>query len=102
MTLPNGVKAADSYGAVSELTGLTYKLGTTTLGAYSYSYDGARRRLTQSVSFSNTTQPAAVASAFNRRQSATIGTTTTSYLYDGVNPVPILDRDCAGEERGGA
>jgi YD repeat-containing protein len=43
LTLPNGIVGTYSYDAASELTGLTYKEGSTTVGALTYGYDAAGR-----------------------------------------------------------
>ena len=63
LTLPNGVQVAYSYDPASQLTGLTYTLGTTTLGNLTYSYDGTGRRTSVGGSFARTGLPLAVASA---------------------------------------
>jgi len=39
LTLPNDVKMAYSFDAASQLTGIAYTQGSTTLGALSYAYD---------------------------------------------------------------
>ena len=63
LTLANGVTATYSYDAASELTGLTYKLGTTVLGNLTYSYDADGRRTSIGGSYARTGLPQAVASA---------------------------------------
>jgi RHS repeat-associated protein len=63
MTLPNGVATTYSYDTASELTGLTYKLGSTTLGALTYGYDARGQRTAVGGSYARTGLPLAVSSA---------------------------------------
>ena len=51
LTLPNGVVISYGYDDGSELTGLTYTLGTTTLGNLMYSYDSDGRRISMGGSY---------------------------------------------------
>jgi RHS repeat-associated protein len=82
LTLPNGVTVESAYDAASQLTGLTYKLGSNTLGNLTYTYDEAGNRLTTGGSWARTGLPAAVASATYdaANQIATWG--STSFTYD--------------------
>src|SRR5207249_2162765 len=45
LTLPNGVTVNYSFDVGSQLTGLTYTLGTNTLGNLTYTYDADSRRV---------------------------------------------------------
>ena len=47
LALPNGVTAEYGYDAASQLTSLTYKLGATTLGNITYTYDLSGNRTSQ-------------------------------------------------------
>lgn len=62
-TLPNGVAMNYSYDAASELTGITYTLGSSTLGTLSYAYDAAGRRIGVGGSYARTGLPQAASSA---------------------------------------
>jgi RHS repeat-associated protein len=145
LTLPNGIEVTYDYDDASQLTGLTYTLGTTTLGTLTYSYDLAGNRTAVGGTWARTNLPAALASAtyddanqiatwgatsftyddngnltsdgvrtytwdvrnqlasltgpvngsfaydgVGRRRSKTIGSTTTGFLYDRLNPVQEL------------
>ncbi len=46
LTLPNGIVGSYTYDSASQLTGITYTNGTTTVGNLTYSYDSAARRTT--------------------------------------------------------
>ena len=153
LTAANGVGTTYGYDSASELTGLTYALGSTTLGNLTYAYDPAGRRSGIGGSFARTGLPKALASAsynadnqlvqwgstaltydlngnltndgvngyswnarnqlasinsgatasffydgFARRQTKMIGGGTTNFLYDGINPVQELNRDCSDGE----
>jgi RHS repeat-associated protein len=63
LTLPNGVVTSYNYDSASELTGLTYQVGTNTLGNLTYAYDVAGRRTQVGGSFARTGLPAAITSA---------------------------------------
>ncbi|HYL86517.1 MAG TPA: RHS repeat-associated core domain-containing protein, partial [Candidatus Angelobacter sp.] len=60
VTLPNGVAMNYGYDAASQLTGITYMLGSNTLGALTYAYDSAGRRTGVGGSYARTNTPAAV------------------------------------------
>src|SRR5712664_2432649 len=63
LTLPNGVSMNYSYDAASQLTGITYKNGSTTLGNLTYAYDLAGRRTGVGGSYARTGTPQAAPSA---------------------------------------
>jgi RHS repeat-associated protein len=63
LTLPNGVVTNYSYDNGSELIGLTYQVGTNTLGNLTYTYDLAGRRTQVGGSLARTGLPAALISA---------------------------------------
>ena len=60
LTLPNGVTVSYGYDNDSRLTGITYQLGTNTLGNLSYTYDQANRRTQMNGTFARTGLPGAV------------------------------------------
>jgi RHS repeat-associated protein len=63
LTLPGGISQRSSYDAANELAGITYALGSTTLGSLSYGYDADGRATTMGGSWARTGIPAAVSSA---------------------------------------
>ena len=85
LTLPNGVTVAYSFDAASQLTGLTYSLGQTTLGNLTYGYDGAGRRAIVGGSFARTGLPLALSSAtYNANNQLTQwGTAALTYDLNG-------------------
>ena len=82
LTLPNGVTTEYGYDVSSQLTSLTYKLGATTLGDLTYSYDLAGNRTSVGGSWARTGLPTALASATYdaANQVATWG--GASFTYD--------------------
>jgi RHS repeat-associated protein len=62
-TLPNGIVTEYGYDAASRLTSLTYKLGGTTLGTLTYTYNDGGERRAVGGTWARTGQPAALASA---------------------------------------
>jgi RHS repeat-associated protein len=63
LTLPNGVSMNYSYDAASQLSGITYKNGSTTLGNLSYAYDLSGRREGVGGTYARTNTPQAASSA---------------------------------------
>ncbi|HEU4506847.1 MAG TPA: RHS repeat-associated core domain-containing protein [Pyrinomonadaceae bacterium] len=63
MTLPNAVVTEYEYDAGSQLTGITYRRGTTFLGDLTYTYDSAGRINKVGGTFARTNLPQAFASA---------------------------------------
>src|SRR6266481_1964138 len=63
LTLPNGVILNYAYDAASQLTGITYTLGSNTLGNLTYAYDWAGRRTGVGGSYARTGTPLAASSA---------------------------------------
>src|SRR5439155_27147365 len=61
LTLPNGITTVYNYNASSQLTGISYQLGVTTLGDLNYGYDNAGRRTTVGGSYARTNVPTALA-----------------------------------------
>jgi RHS repeat-associated protein len=57
LTLPNGIVLGYGYDAASQPTGITYTLGSNTLGNLPYAYDLAGRRLGVGGSFARTGAP---------------------------------------------
>jgi RHS repeat-associated protein len=63
LTLPNGVSMNYTYDAASQLSGITYKNGSTTLGNLTYAYDLAGRREGVGGTYARTNTPQAASSA---------------------------------------
>lgn len=63
LTLPNNVVVSYSYDNDSRVSGLTYALGTNTLGTLAYAYDQLGQRTQISGSFARTSLPQPVVSA---------------------------------------
>lgn len=74
-----------AYNAASELTSLTYKNGTTVLGALSYTYDAAGNRIKTGGSFARSGLPPALTTvSYNaNNQQTTFGTNVETYDLDG-------------------
>ena len=80
LTLPNTNSVTYAYNAASELTTLTYKKGTTTLGTLTYTYDGAGNRIKVGGTFGRTTIPPALSTvSYNaNNQQTTFGFASNS------------------------
>jgi RHS repeat-associated protein len=63
LTLPNSVAALYSYDSAARLIGISYSLGSSSLGSLNYTYDGAGRRIAASGTLAATSLPSAVNSA---------------------------------------
>jgi RHS repeat-associated protein len=85
LTLPNGIVAESAYDAAAQLVGITYRLGPSTLGTLTYSYDGKGQRTGVGGTWARTGLPPAVASATydNANQIVTWGGTPLSYDANG-------------------
>jgi RHS repeat-associated protein len=85
LTLPNGIVVEYGYDDDSQITGLTYKLGGSTVGALTYAYDVAGRRTAIGGSFARTALPSALTSATydDANQIATFGGSSFTYDDDG-------------------
>ncbi len=85
LTLPNGIKLSYGYDNANEITGLTYKLGTNTVGNLTYGYNADGEIASRGGSLDVTNLPAALASAsYNANNRLTNwGSTTLSYDADG-------------------
>jgi RHS repeat-associated protein len=85
LTLPNGVKTEYAYDVASRLTGLTYKLGAATLGALTYTYDGASQRTKVGGTWARTLLPTAVTGATYdaANQQTAFGGATLTYDLNG-------------------
>jgi RHS repeat-associated protein len=62
ITLPNGVTLSYAYDKNSRVTGMTYTLGSATVGNLTYSYDQLGRRTQVGGSFARTNLPQAIGS----------------------------------------
>jgi YD repeat-containing protein len=82
LTLPNGVTTTYGYDAADDLTSLQWALGGTTLGALTYAYDLAGRRVTIGGSFARTTIPPALTAATYDPANRLLTWDGTSYTYD--------------------
>lgn len=85
VTYPNTNKIEYGYNVASELTSLTYKQCTTTLGTLTYTYDATGNRIKTGGTFARTNLPPAVSSTnYNaNNQQLTFGTTTETYDLNG-------------------
>jgi len=85
LTLPNGIIVTDAYDQGSQLTGMTYALGGTTLGNLTYTYDLVGRRTNTGGSFGRTVLPLPVSqTAYNaNNQLSQWGTTNIFYDANG-------------------
>jgi RHS repeat-associated protein len=82
LTLPNGVTIESAYDVSSQVTSLTYKLGGTTLGDLSYTYDLGGNRSAVGGSWARTDLPTAVASATYNAANQISAWGGTSFTYD--------------------
>ncbi len=82
LTLPNGINVAYSYDQDSRVTGLTYTLGTTTLGNLTYAYDAAGRRTQMGGSYARTNLPEPVPSASYDAANQLLQWGSSSLSYD--------------------
>ena len=86
MTLPNGVVATYAYDDASQLLGITYQQGSTTLGTLTYAYDLAGRISSRGGTLFQSVLPAAVTSATydiaSRMTARTAAGVTTSPIWD--------------------
>jgi hypothetical protein len=76
------VTVESTYDAASQLTSLTYKLGSNTLGDLTYTYDVAGNRLTTGGSWARTGLPGALASATYDAANQIATWASTSFTYD--------------------
>jgi len=85
LTLPNTNSVVYAYDAASQLTSLTYKKGTTTLGTLTYTYDAAGNRTKVGGTFARATIPPALTTvSYNaNNQQTTFGTNTETYDLNG-------------------
>lgn len=85
VTYPNTNKIEYLYNAASELTTVTYKKGTTTLGTLTYTYDLAGNRIKTGGTFARSNLPPALTTTnYNaNNQQLTFGTTTETYDLNG-------------------
>lgn len=63
LTLPNGIVSEYGYDDGGQLITMTYRLGSTAIGDFSYSYDLSGQRVATSGGFARTQLPQALASA---------------------------------------
>lgn len=82
VTLPNGIVATYSYDPASQLTAISYALGTTTIGDLSYQYDAAGRRTQIGGSLANTGLPQTMASATYNAANELTSWAGTTHSYD--------------------
>jgi len=111
VTLPDGIVETYSYDDASELTGITYTSGSTTLGDLFYGYDQAGRRKAAWGGFARTGLPAATtqAASYNANNQLTAWN-GTSLTYDpngnvtafGSQTLAWNDRNQLASTSGGA
>ena len=91
LTLANGIVMEYGYDDDSQLTGITYKQGTSTLGALTYGYDTAGRRTSVGGSYARTGLPAALSSATydDANQIATFGGASFTLINVRGAPPPL-------------
>src|SRR5260370_42427872 len=63
LTLPNGVSLNYGFDAASQLTGITYKNGSTTIGNLTHAYDLTGRRTGVGGSYARSNVPVAASAA---------------------------------------
>ncbi|MFO0775967.1 MAG: RHS repeat-associated core domain-containing protein [Nitrospiraceae bacterium] len=85
VTLPTGAQIQYAYNSASELTTLTYRQGTTTLGTLTYTYDAAGNRTKQGGTYARSNIPPAlsVVSYNANNQQTTFGANTLTYDLNG-------------------
>jgi RHS repeat-associated protein len=85
VTYPNTNKIEYLYNAASELTTVTYKKGTTTLGTLTYTYDLAGNRIKTGGTFARSGLPLALGTtSYNANNQQTLfGTNTETYDLNG-------------------
>ena len=84
-TLPNGIVTEYGYDDSNQITLITYRYGTTTLGDLGYAYDGAGRRTILGGTWARTGLPSAVTAAtYDAANQLTVwGTETRQYDANG-------------------
>ena len=85
VTYPNTNKVEYAYNVALELTTLTYKQGTTTLGTLTYTYDAAGNRIKTGGTFARSNIPPVLTTTnYNaNNQQLTFGITTETYDLNG-------------------
>jgi YD repeat-containing protein len=82
LNLPGGVSETYGLDAASQLTSITYKQGTSTLGDLTYGYDQAGRRTTVGGSFARIAIPTAFSSASYNDNNQLTSRAGVNYSYD--------------------
>lgn len=94
MTLPNNLAMVYAYDNANQLTGITYKQGSTTLGDLTYAYGTAGRRTTVGGTWARSGLPVAATAASitlnANNQALTFAGTTMTYDLNG-NPATAQD-----------
>jgi RHS repeat-associated protein len=80
--LPNGVLVDYEYNKSAQVTGITYRLGTTVLGDLTYEYDMSGKRVNVGGTFARTNLPSATASLNYNDANQLTQKDTTLYTYD--------------------
>jgi YD repeat-containing protein len=85
ITYPNTNSITYAYNVASELTTVTYKKGTTTLGTLTYTYDAAGNRFKTGGTFARSNiPPALTTTSYNANNQQTVfGTATETYDLNG-------------------
>jgi hypothetical protein len=82
LSLPNGIVVEYAYEDASQVTGLTYKLGGTTLGTLTYAYDLAGRRTSLDGTWARTGLPQAMLGATYDAANRLRQWADSSFTYD--------------------
>ena len=82
ITLPNGIVGTYSYDTASELTGLTYKEGSTMVGTLTYGYDAAGRIISRGGSLYEAILPTAITSTTYNPDNQLTNLNGSSLTYD--------------------
>lgn len=85
VSYPNTNSLPYGYNEANDLTSLTYKQGTTTVGDLTYTYDSTDRRTTIGGTFARASLPPALTTtSYNaNNQQLTFGTNTETYDFHG-------------------
>jgi RHS repeat-associated protein len=82
LTLPDGIVRTTTYNAASQPTALTFKHGTTTVGALDYTYTADGQIASESGSLASAQLPAAVTSNTYNAGNELTNSGGTAYSYD--------------------
>ncbi len=81
-TLPDGITETYTYDPASQITGIAYAHGSTTVGNLAYAYDPVGNRTAEWGSYASLTIPQAFGPALYNADNALASSGGTSYSYD--------------------